>query len=485
MEKLQNFINGEYCAPINGAYIDNYEPATGNVYSLIPNSDEKDVALAVESAEKAFPIWSAMSNEERSEILIKLSDGIKNRMDEFVAAESRDNGKPLSLAAHVDIPRAISNFHFFATAITHFASESHYMVGEGVNYTLRKPIGIVGCISPWNLPLYLFSWKIAPALAAGNCVIAKPSELTPTTAAVLCDIARNAGLPAGVLNVVHGLGAEAGQAIVDCPSVRAVSFTGGTATGRRIAGRCGERLIPASLELGGKNAAIVCEDADLALAVPEIARSAFLNQGEICLCSSRILVHRTRMKEFTERFIAAARALTVGDPLAAESDLGCLISKAHREKVLAAIERGVSDGGVVATGGGIPRHLPARVAGGAFLEPTVLLGVPQSSACVQEETFGPVVTVHGFDRHRDAVTMANGTRYGLAASIWTRDLARAHRIAARLDVGTAWINCWMLRDLRVPFGGVRDSGIGREGGNEALRFFSDVSNVCVSLGEAL
>ena len=487
MYEVNHFINGSFVPASCGTRLSRENPATGAPLRAIARGDAADVAKAADAAQRAFESWGCTPASERSRILLAIASGLDARLDELALLESEDTGKPLSLARSLDIPRASANFRFFATAILHEASTSFLTErpARALNYVLRKPLGTVGCISPWNLPLYLFTWKIAPALAAGNCVIAKPSELTPTTAAVLCDIARNAGLPAGVLNVVHGLGAEAGQAIVDCPSVRAVSFTGGTATGRRIAGRCGERLIPASLELGGKNAAIVCEDADLALAVPEIARSAFLNQGEICLCSSRILVHRTRMKEFTERFIAAARALTVGDPLAAESDLGCLISKAHREKVLAAIERGVSDGGVVATGGGIPRHLPARVAGGAFLEPTVLLGVPQSSACVQEETFGPVVTVHGFDRHRDAVTMANGTRYGLAASIWTRDLARAHRIAARLDVGTAWINCWMLRDLRVPFGGVRDSGIGREGGNEALRFFSDVSNVCVSLGEAL
>ena len=432
-------------------------------------------------------MWGKTPASERSRILLAIAAGIDARLDELAQLECEDTGKPLSLARSLDIPRAAANFRFYATAILHESSESFLTErpARAINYVLRKPLGTVACISPWNLPLYLFTWKIAPALAAGNCVIAKPSELTPTTATVLCDIARNAGLPAGVLNVIHGLGAEAGQAIVDCPSVRAVTFTGGTATGRRLAARCGERLIPVSLELGGKNAAIVCADADLAVAVPEIARSAFLNQGEICLCSSRILVHRSRMKEFTERFIDATRSLRIGDPLAPESDLGALISKAHREKVMAAIERGVADGGVIATGGEIPRGLPPRVADGAFLQPTVLLGVPHTSACVQEETFGPVVTIHGFDAHRDAVTMTNGTRYGLAASVWTRDLSRAHRFAARIDAGTVWVNCWMMRDLRVPFGGVKDSGIGREGGNEALRFLSDVSNVCIHMGEAL
>jgi aminomuconate-semialdehyde/2-hydroxymuconate-6-semialdehyde dehydrogenase len=454
---------------------------------LVARGDGADVAKAADAATRAFESWGKMPASDRSRIMLAIAAGIDARLDELAQLECEDTGKPLALARSLDIPRAAANFRFFATAILHDASESFMTErpARALNYVLRKPLGVVGCISPWNLPLYLFTWKIAPALAAGNCVIAKPSELTPSSAAALCDIARNAGLPPGVLNIVNGLGAEAGQAIVDCSAVRAVSFTGGTATGRRIAARCGERLIPASLELGGKNAAIVCEDADIALAVPEIARSAFLNQGEICLCSSRILVHRSRMKEFTERFIFAARGLTVGDPMSTESDLGALVSKAHREKVMAAVERGVADGGVVACGGEIPRNLSARVANGAFLQPTVLLGVPQASSCVQEETFGPVVTVQGFDRHRDAVTMANGTRYGLAASVWTRDLTRAHRMAARIDAGTVWVNCWMLRDLRVPFGGVKDSGIGREGGHEALRFFSDVSNVCISMGEAL
>lgn len=485
MREVDHFINGGYAAAQSGARIARENPATGEPLRAIARGDAADVARAADAATRAFATWGKTPAAERSRIMLAIAAGIDARLEELAKIECEDTGKPIALARSLDIPRAAANFRFFATAILHEASESFATERptRAINYVLRKPLGVVGCISPWNLPLYLFTWKIAPAIAAGNCVIAKPSELTPTTAAMLGEIAREAGLPAGVLNVVHGLGAEAGQAIVDCQVVRAVSFTGGTVTGRRLAARCGERLIPASLELGGKNAAIVCEDADLSIAVPEILRSSFLNQGEICLCSSRILVHRARMKEFAERFTESARAMNVGDPMAAETDLGSLISKAHREKVMAAIERGVQDGGVVACGGEIPRNLPARVANGAFLRPTVLLGVPQESSCVQEETFGPVVTVHGFDRHRDAVAMANATRYGLAASVWTRDLSRAHRIAARLDAGTVWVNCWMLRDLRVPFGGVKDSGIGREGGHEALRFFSDVSNVCIATGE--
>ena len=304
MKKIQNFINGNFQDPIGGLYIDNYEPATGKVYSLIPDSDAADVEQAVKAAREAFPIWSEMSIENRSKILVKLSEGIEKRMDEFVQAESRDNGKPLTLAAHVDIPRAVSNFHFFATAITHFASESHYMEGQGINYTLRKPIGIVGCISPWNLPLYLFSWKIAPALAAGNCVIAKPSEITPYTAYLLGEIAQEAGLPNGVLNILHGLGHRVGDAIIKHPEIKAISFTGGTKTGEYIARTAAPMFKKLSLELGGKNPVIIFADCDFEDTLSTTIRSSFANQGQICLCGSRILVEKSIYNKFKDAFIA-------------------------------------------------------------------------------------------------------------------------------------------------------------------------------------
>jgi len=479
MEKLQNFINGEYCAPINGAYIDNYEPATGNVYSLIPNSDEKDVALAVESAEKAFPIWSAMSNEERGEILIKLSDGIKNRMDEFVAAESRDNGKPLSLAAHVDIPRAISNFHFFATAITHFASESHYMVGEGVNYTLRKPIGIVGCISPWNLPLYLFSWKIAPALAAGNCVIAKPSEITPYTAYLLGKVAQEAGMPNGVLNILHGLGSSVGDAIVKHPKIKAISFTGGTKTGEYIAKTAAPMFKKLSLELGGKNPNIIFADCDFDEMLKTTLRSSFANQGQICLCGSRIFVERPLYEKFKTAFVEKVAKTTVSNPTDPKAILGAVVSKPHMEKVLSYVQLAKEEGGTILTGGE-QVHLEVPYNNGYYLRPTVIEGLAYDCRTNQEEIFGPVVTITPFDTEEEVLMMANSTQYGLAATLWTSDLKRAHRMADKIDAGIVWVNAWLVRDLRTPFGGMKASGVGREGGEEALRFFTEPKNVYIS-----
>ncbi len=478
MEKLANFINGAYQAPIDNQYIDNFEPATGEVYSLIPNSNEKDVEMAVQAAEKAFPIWSKMTIEERSEIMMRLSQGIHDNMDEFVAAESRDNGKPLSLAAHVDIPRAVSNFHFFATAIQHFASESHSMEGIGVNYTLRKPIGIVGCISPWNLPLYLFSWKIAPALAAGNCVIAKPSEITPYTAFMLGKIAKEAGMPDGVLNILHGLGATVGDAIVKHPKIKAISFTGGTKTGEYIARTAAPMFKKLSLELGGKNPNIIFADCDFDEMLSTTMRSSFANQGQICLCGSRIFVERSIYDKFKQAFVEKVANLTVSNPTDKAAKLGAVVSKEHMEKVLSYVALAKEEGGTVLTGGE-QVVLNAPYDKGYYLRPTVIEGLAFDCRTNQEEIFGPVVTITPFDTEDEALMMANSTNYGLSATLWTSNLQRAHRMANELQSGIVWINSWLVRDLRTPFGGVKASGVGREGGWEALRFFTEAKNVFI------
>jgi aminomuconate-semialdehyde/2-hydroxymuconate-6-semialdehyde dehydrogenase len=477
MEKLQNFINGKYCDPIEGKYIDNYEPASGQVYSSIPDSGAQDVTLAVAAAEKAFPIWSKMSVQDRSGVLIRLSEGIAERMDEFVAAESKDNGKPLALAGHVDIPRAVSNFHFFATAILHYASESHNMEGVGVNYTLRKPLGIVGCISPWNLPLYLFSWKIAPALAAGNCVIAKPSEVTPYTAYLLGKVAKDAGMPDGVLNILHGQGGNVGDAIVKHPKIKAISFTGGTSTGEYIARTAAPMFKKLSLELGGKNPNIIYADCDFKEMMSTTLRSSFANQGQICLCGSRIFIERSIYDTFKEEFVRRVEATVVGHPNNSESKLGAIVSKQHMEKVLSYVELAKQEGGTVLTGG--ERAIVEGYEEGYYMRPTVIEGLPFDCRTNQEEIFGPVVTITPFDSEEEVLMMANSTQYGLSATLWTSDLKRAHRMANQLHAGIVWVNAWLVRDLRTPFGGVKASGVGREGGWEALRFFTEPKNVFI------
>lgn len=478
MEKLQNFIDGAYCDPTSGNYIDNYEPATGKVYCQIPNSDAEDVEKAVQAAEKAFPVWSGMSVEERSAIMVRLSQGIQDRMDEFVQAESRDNGKPLTLAAHVDIPRAVSNFHFFATAILHYASESHQMVGVGVNYTLRKPIGIVGCISPWNLPLYLFSWKIAPALAAGNCVVAKPSEVTPYTAYLLGKVAKEAGMPDGVLNILHGEGGAVGDAIVKHTKIKAISFTGGTKTGEYIARTAAPMFKKLSLELGGKNPNIIFADCDFDEMLSTTLRSSFANQGQICLCGSRIFVERPIYEKFKSAFVEKVSKTVVSNPQDPKAKLGAVVSKPHMEKILEYVELAKSEGGNVLTGGERVQ-LEAPYDQGYYVRPTVIEGLAFDCRTNQEEIFGPVVTITPFDTEEEVLMMANSTMYGLSATLWTSDLKRAHRMANELDAGIVWINAWLVRDLRTPFGGVKASGVGREGGWEALRFFTEAKNVFI------
>lgn len=478
MEKLRNYIGGAFLEPSTGEYIDNYDPSTGEVYSLIPNSDDKDVEMAVEAAQKAFPLWSGMLAEERGNMIQKVADGIAARMDEFVAAESRDNGKPVSLARHVDIPRAVSNFSFFASAIKHFASESHYMEGVGFNYTTRKPIGIVGCISPWNLPLYLFTWKIAPALVSGNCVIAKPSEITPYTAYLLSDVCAKAGLPAGVLNIVHGLGQKAGEAMVVHPKVKAISFTGGTVTGEHIARTAAPMFKKLSLELGGKNPNIIFADCDFDKMLSTTMRSSFANQGQICLCGSRIFVEGPIYEKFKEAFVAKTNALVVSNPTDEKAKMGAIVSKPHMEKVLSYIELAKEEGGVVLSGG-TQVQMPAPYDKGYYLRPTIIENLPYTCRTNQEEIFGPVVTITPFDTEEEVLTMANSTKYGLSATVWTNHLQKAHRVADQLEAGIVWVNDWLVRDLRTPFGGVKASGVGREGGWEALRFFTEPKNIFI------
>lgn len=478
MKKLDNYIGGQYQEPINGNYIDNYEPATGTVYSLIPNSDGDDVEKAVAAAETAFPVWSKMSIDERSSILLKVAEGIEKCMDEFVQAESRDNGKPLKLAEHVDIPRAVSNFAFFATAIQHFANESHYMEGVGFNYTTRKPIGIVGCISPWNLPLYLFSWKIAPALATGNCVIAKPSEVTPYTAYLLGEVCTEAGMPPGVLNILHGEGGTVGDAIVKHKKIKAISFTGGTKTGAYIAQTAAPMFKKLSLELGGKNPNIIFADCDFDEMLRTTMRSSFANQGQICLCGSRIFVERPMYEKFKEAFVAKTKSMLVAEPNNPKAKMGAMVSESHLEKVLSYVELAKSEGGTVLAGGN-RIQLDGEFKNGYYMEPTIIENLAYDCRTNQEEIFGPVVTITPFDSEEDVLKMANSTQYGLSATIWTSNLKRAHRVADEVEAGIVWINDWLVRDLRTPFGGVKSSGVGREGGWEALRFFTEPKNIFV------
>lgn len=478
MQEIRNYIGGKLQPASSGGWLDCFEPATGKAYARIADSAQADVDAAVEAATHAFPAWSALPAAERSQWLLKLAGLIERDLEKLARAESVDNGKPLDLARRLDIPRAVSNLRFFAAAASQFASESHAMEDGAINYTLRSPLGVVGCISPWNLPLYLFTWKIAPALAAGNCVVAKPSEITPMTAYLFTELCAEAGLPAGVLNVVHGLGPKAGVGIVEHPGVKAVSFTGGTRTGADIAARVAPKFKKLSLELGGKNPVLVFADCDWELALNESLRAAFTNQGEICFCGSRIYIERSIYERFRDTFVERAKALHQGDPLEAGVQQGALVSEAHLQKVLGYIDLAREEGGKLLCGGKRAR-LSGRCAEGWFLEPTVIEGLGPDCRVNQEEIFGPVVTLAPFDSDAQALALANGTPYGLTATVLTSDLPRAHRLAAKLEAGLIWINCWMLRDLRVPMGGVKQSGVGREGGFEAMRFFTEPRNVTV------
>jgi aminomuconate-semialdehyde/2-hydroxymuconate-6-semialdehyde dehydrogenase len=478
MQGIKNYINGELIAPVQGNYIDNYEPATGQVYGQIPNSDSADIELAYSAANKAFPSWSKTTLAERSAILGKIAYTITQKLDFLAKAEARDNGKPFSLAKAIDIPRAAANFQYFADAITQFASEAHESVGmNAVNFTLRDPLGVVGCISPWNLPLYLFSWKIAPALASGNCVVAKPSEVTPMTAYLLSEICIEAGLPKGVLNIVHGLGSSTGQAIVSHPEIKAISFTGGTETGAHIARVAAPMFKKLSLELGGKNPNLIFADCDYDKMLETTIKSSFANQGQICLCGSRIFVEASIYEKFKKDFVQKVSELKVGNPFEADSNLGALVSQAHLNKVKSYIDSAESQGGKILFGG--ERVLVKGFESGYYLQPTVIEVQDNSCTLNQEEIFGPVVTLMSFETDTQALEMANDVKYGLSATVWTNNLNRTMKISKELHTGIVWVNTWLLRDLRTPFGGAKASGVGREGGFEALRFFTEPKNICI------
>ena len=477
MHKILNYINGEYCEPLANEWIDNYNPSEGVVYGKIANSSSEDIEIAYQAAKQAFPNWSNTTIEERSRILLKIADLIDQNLNKLAEAEARDNGKPLSLAKSVDIPRASANFRFFGNAITQFSSDAHESVGlNTMNFTLRQPIGVVGCISPWNLPLYLFTWKVAPAIAAGNCIVAKPSEVTPMTAYLLGEILTEAGLPKGVLNIVHGLGPSAGQAIVEHPHIKAISFTGGTKTGEHLARTAAPMFKKLSLELGGKNPNIIFADCDYDKMLAVTVKSSFANQGQICLCGSRIFVEKSIYEQFKKDFVTKVKQLKVGNPFD-DVNLGAVVSEAHRDKIESYIQIAKDEGGKVLTGGN--RVSVKGFEKGYYLEPTVIEVFGANCRVNQEEIFGPVVTVMPFETEEEVLSYANGVKYGLSATLWTSNLDRTMRMSKQIEAGIVWVNTWLNRDLRTPFGGVKESGVGREGGFEALRFFTEAKNVCI------
>ncbi len=475
--RLQNYIGGELVDPQSGEWLNNVEPATGEVYSEVPDSNRQDIDLAVSAAQTALPTWSSQSVEDRASVLFRLADAIDDHRDELIRLESQDNGKPEWLARVVDIPRCSKNIRHFASTMVGYNSESHAMK-DAINFTLRQPLGVVGVISPWNLPLYLFTWKIAPALATGNCVIGKPSEVTPMTAFKLGEICVEAGLPPGVLNIVHGSGAKTGNALLKHSAIKAISFTGGTQTGKHVASVVSPQFKKLSLELGGKNPNIIFDDCDYAKTLQTTVKSSFSNQGQICLCGSRIFVQRKIYDQFRIDFVAETEELRVGDPRDPKSNLGAVVSEAHFNKILSCIDEAKNEGGNVLIGGR-RANVNGRCENGFFVEPTVIEGLPNQCTTNQQEIFGPVVTLQPFDTEQEVVGMANDTEYGLSASVWTQDISRANRVAKDLETGVVWVNCWLVRDLRTPFGGVKQSGMGREGGEDSLRFFTQTKNVCI------
>jgi len=475
---IYNYIGGEFTLPVSGNMLDNLNPATGQIIARIPDSNNDDVATATEAAKLALPSWRGLTKGERINWLNKIAQALEERSEDIAKTESMDTGKPIALARRVDAARSISNFRFFAKHAEQL-TENKFTMADATNYVIRKPVGIVGLITPWNLPLYLLSWKVAPALVMGNTIVAKPSEMTPMTANLLAKTLDDIDFPKGVVNIVHGLGPSTGQAILEHPEISAISFTGGTETGKIVARTAAPMFKKLSLELGGKNATIILDDADLETAATGAAKAAFTNSGQVCLCGSRVLIDAKIYDAFVPKFIDAVAAMKVGNPDDESTDIGSVISQQHMEKVLSYIELAKQEGGTITHGGQriIPNH--ASLQNGSFISPTVIENLSISSRCATEEIFGPVVTLHKFDSDLEAIEMTNITQYGLAGSIWTSDTARGKQFAKQIDSGILWVNTWLHRDLRTPFGGVKNSGVGREGGDWSLNFFSELSNICV------
>ena len=480
IDRIYNFIGGHFVPPRSDKFIKVYEPATGMIYAEVSNSNSNDIEDAYTSAESAFPSWSKLPIQKRAEFLNRIADGIESRIDEFAEYESRDTGKPIALARAVDIPRAISNFRFFASYGPTFKFEGSLDNKTSQNKIIRSPLGVVGCISPWNLPLYLFTWKIVPALIMGNTVIAKPSEITPFTAYMLGQICKNAFLPKGVINIIHGSGQLTGNPLVAHPKIKAISFTGGTLTGASIAKKAAPSFKKVSLEMGGKNPAIIFEDCDYKKMLETIVRSSFSNQGQICLCSSRLLIEDSIYEKFKLDFVEKVSDLVIGDPENIDTQFGSISSRSHFKKILNYIEKAKKEGARILSGGNSIKFA-GRCKRGWFIEPTVIEGLDNLSVLNQEEIFGPVVTLQSFRSEGMAIKIANEIDYGLSATIWTKDKEKGQRLANKIDAGVIWVNCWMVRDLRTPFGGMKRSGLGREGGEEALKFFTEQKNICTAL----
>ncbi len=486
IQSYRLFINGEYVDASIGATFEDINPVNGQVIARVSEANVDDVDRAVQAAKRAMSgEWGKMGTNARLDLLSRVADRIMDRFDEFLEAEIADTGKPVSWAKAIDVPRGAANFRLFANLVRNVPNESYQTDTEdgfgALNYAIRVPLGVVGVICPWNLPLLLMTWKVAPALACGNTVVVKPSEETPGTATLLGEVMNEVGVPAGVYNVVHGFGpGSAGEALTQHPDVAAITFTGESQTGAAIMKRVADGVKPVSFELGGKNPALVFADADFSAAVSGVARSTFANCGQVCLCSERVYVERSIFDRFVEALTDRAGKLKMGDPFQGSTTMGPLISKEHREKVLGYYELAREEGGTVVTGGGVP-ELEDPYSNGSFVQPTILTGLSENARVVKEEVFGPVCHVQPFDSEEEALAMANDTEYGLCAALWTQNLSRAHRLAAQIDVGITWINSWLLRDLRTPFGGTGISGIGREGGIHSVNFYSELRNVCVKL----